>query len=123
MKREVSPGAANISGAVNGPLPSGFTKDFQAGAERAQISRRIMAIVKAYTMKNEDYRDDPEYLQLTEESRKFEQEHQIKRMKYYNSIIGTIRQPVCQKCLNKGVVMSLRGLELVLNQCSCAAKE
>ena len=104
-------------------LSKRYTDEFLKGIDCKQYGVQLDRIVRRCGEKHTDYHDDPDYQRVSREAEDFFHAQQMKKIKWYNSTMGKYYpgRPICQKCLNKGTVAFLRGLEFVLAPCSCAA--
>ena len=96
-------------------------KEFVEGLSSMSTARSLSAIRKKCDEKKIDPYTIPEYAELIERGKQEAYESQLRKLKLMNADIGGLKQPMCPKCLNKGVIYTLKGEkgEIVAYTCSC----
>ena len=63
--------------------------------------------------------DDTELDEINAAHRQMMMDGQIKRMNAINATVGKLNQPFCKFCMNRGYKAAMRGMEIVVYDCSC----
>lgn len=96
-------------------------EDFVKGLNEVSIARRLETIKSRCLERKIDPYTIPEYPKLLEQAKREAYDSQLRKLKWMNADIGDLKQPMCPRCLNKGVIYTLRGDkgEIVTHACSC----
>jgi hypothetical protein len=96
-------------------------RDFVDGVKEHCTSIRLEAIHSKCLEKGIDPYTVPEFVRLKEAAKSEAYDSQLRKLKWMNAAIGDLKQPMCPRCLNKGVIYGLRGdkAEIVTYTCSC----